>query len=365
MINFYQAKMKKMSGDHDANLLPEENYPVEMVPASKDDNFSSLGAFADGPGIYPADRFLAAKELMEISWQAARERLHGLVMLFVSFWAALFLIILVWSLLAFFLKRPLLVLLCGIGMFVCFIAAYVLFGASYIILVGGNRDLSVRAAIGQAAARMISFFKALIMVLAVFVDILVPMLILGIVYAITAFCVPILVDDPLLADAFINVVNWFLGFLSLLLYLSLMPFFLLFATWSYFFFFALLVDGLSPMDAAGYSYGIMKKHKKGVLWRIVVFIVFYFLIIIPLTLLSERHWLFVFLQAVANLILSIWMSVYIYSMYENLKRIAKAGIDAADYGRMRNMIGLGEVLLLLAFIPYVSAVAVWMSAGMR
>lgn len=319
---------------------------VEDGEASKSSSMASAG----GADLHPESCLLGMGELMAISWRLTKEKLHKLVSLSIFSYIIILVVIIFWALIAHVLSSTAGLAICGIGLLASVSVCWVWAGAAYVIQMGGSRELRLRESIRQAYLRLGDSIRAVFFSLAIFADVLLPLLLISIAYAILSVSIMAVGGGSQLALALINVASWLLGIsvFSLLL----IPLSILMYVWAGFFFFAILLDKLALKDAAGYAFGILKRHKLAVMWRLAVFAVLYLIVLILVERLAQLHWMFSFLLAVANLVLGTWLAVFFYSIYDNLKRICGRTIDAADRSLIDNLMHIGTVLLILLSLPY-------------
>ena len=301
-------------------------------------------ASRDGYGHFK-ESFLSCKELMKISWKMFEERAVKFFTISVVIYA-LVLPVMALPVLAYALTRSwLIAVIIGVFSAVAVIAISLIGNIVY-LEIAGDKDLGIRQAAKQSSPKIVPFVKMSLAYLAVAANIYLPLvLIFGVCFFLTASAGTVL---PQISDA----AGWALGLAMLVLFLLLIPVCLLLYALKNFASFALIVGNKPVLESVVHGYRLVKRNRKDVVWRVFVFMVMSLILMLPLSLLSEKYVVVAFLQQLVSLALGYWLFMSMYAMYKKLPAPIGAEPDVKDTKLIKTLIKTGSVALIIITIGY-------------
>lgn len=348
------------------NLISEENGNEEKVPSAGAEvetpaTMEPVNGEVSAPQGEPQkpaaeyefpDELLSATELLRVSWQSLQPRLWKF------FYLALLSVLIVGGTVVL-CAAPAVLLRGGLGLIVAvplllFVVAYLslLLNAASIGIVQ-DKELKVREALRGARGKVRPLFRAALASLALFCTVFLPVVLGGVLYALVT---AVFSSSGNSDSSILDILNWLLGISVFVWMLALIPFILLLSVWQQFLSFDVVLAGRPVMDSAARAWAMLKGRKKALLWRALVFLFPYFIMLAVLDGPAQESSLVALVEQVAIFLFSFWILMYFYALYRNLEVMRAGEATEGDSRTMRRAVRWGSLIAVL-FIFFLLASA--------
>jgi hypothetical protein len=283
--------------------------------------------------------FLGTEDLIKISWQNLKGRLVKFVMvsvLLMFIFLALFLFVVV----AVVLVKNMLVII-PLGFLAVLVFIYVSLVQNVVTMeIIEDENISIREAIRASYPKIFPFFKATLACLAVFIGILTVAFVLSALL----FLIVSLIFHSEGAIAIMGL------FEAVVFFILVIPGAILLGIWQYFVLFSVIIDKKGVTESLAYSLGLIKNHKRELLIRLIVFLIFYILVTVLFMALAKSYAILMILQQLVNVVLSYLLILFYYALFKNVKKISSIEADEKDVRNIGRFINLGALVFVLGIL---------------
>lgn len=223
----------------------------------------------------------------------------------------------------------------------------VFFGNIVFLQITADKNMKVSEAFRQLFLKIIPCLKTFMAYIFIIFAIFSPLLILGMMQVFMNASFPLnssLAMMPVIVNLLVNII-------SSIVLIFLIPVSMLIYVLRNFLFFPVIIDNKPVIEGITYVYKMARSNFKVILWRVLVFAVFYIIVLSSLGVFSQINPAAKALSKLGVLALEIWMMIFSYAMYDNLKMLDNFTIDSKDIGTIKKTIKIGAAafVLLAAF----------------
>lgn len=294
----------------------------------------------------------SADDLMRESWKSFLERFPRFLYVFLLSIVALIFVATVLLALARFSGSEIVVFLALFAIFFAVIAITFVQNIMFFEIIK-DKKVRIRVAFRNAIKQIKPYVKSLFLYFLVAVNLLIVLMFFAAFILLSALFISLL---PSAAGSYV-----FFGTATALLstfvaVLLIIPIVLVYL-WQYFMFFDVIINAIPPREALDHSFAMIRKNKIEILQRSFVFILCYFFIIVALGTLSSLSSFAAAVMQVANFILSGWSLLFIYEMYDNVRKMSPSKADKEDRQMVSFALKIGSFILATMLLLWGFSVA--------
>lgn len=348
MENFSGFEGGKELKDNSGNSLSELRKKENVKPEGHDFGGDGNGTPEKSDDNFPAQEFLGVKSLMKISWGMLAERINKLcaaVILYLILFVAAFMFVI-----AVYIAFQSLVLTLISGILSLVLILFTVFVYNIVIIeILEDKSIGIKNAIKKSSPKIVPYVKCTLVFIAFFFALLLPLLVSGVVYGAAAAILPA-GADPQMAQSPINILNWIIGIFLFAYTIAFLLISFVMSAWQSFAFFSTVTDGRMANESVAYAYGMVKHRKKGITWRISVFFILYFALMVVLKDISEDNLIMSIILQIINIVMGLWMYAFSYAMYKNIKAMHGTEVDSRDIETVKKFVKVGVAGIILAIL---------------